>query len=176
MATEDDTALILQLNAPHYPPSPPQEVTTASTNSINPNITAKETTTAPSIPQGPMGDCGQWQRDYWMECYVPKMQAPHRCIGLRGHYIWRPKFWRILNRINLHCINKQLYMTDWLRWLLVSLLNVYSPCHNTWKIIRWACSVYRGNKLACNPRPHAITQRVLAQQKKCSAIVVWTVV
>ena len=46
----------------------------------------------------------------------------------------------------------------------------YSPCHNTWTIVRWACSVYRGNKLggnklACNSRPHAITQRVLAQQK-----------
>ena len=25
--------------------------------------------------------------------------------------------------------------------------------------------IKRGNKLACNPRPHAITQRVLAQQK-----------
>ena len=28
------------------------------------------------------------------------------------------------------------------------------------------CHVERGNKSACNPRPHTITQRVLAQQKK----------
>ena len=29
-------------------------------------------------------------------------------------------------------------------------------------------SVEHGNKLACNPRPHVITQRVLAQQKSFS--------
>ena len=46
---------------------------------------------------------------------------------------------------------------------LISLHGDYSPCHNTWTIVRWACSVYRGNKLEC-PRP-APTRDHSAQQK-----------
>ena len=31
----------------------------------------------------------------------------------------------------------------------------------------WACSVYRGNKLACKPRPHAITWHIRKSFRNC---------
>ena len=66
------------------------------------------------------------------------------------------------NRSSLFCILFPFLYRKWYIYNTWFFFN-YSPRHNPWTIVHWACSVYRverGNKLACNPRPHAITQRV----------------